>query len=355
MKRLLLYLFFFFALGAIGWWLIGPESFVLIRVGETAIQVQLLTAILALVVLMWILNGLVFLLDQLLGGHWLARLKSRKVAKRMRRGIILLLNGEPRKAKEQFLRAANHKQDESLYRMLAVRAAIEAGHYDRALNILNNLENIPSELEGPVRLARSRVMFLLNRLDEADDSCAEAKRLGMAEDQLGLLPLQIAEKRQNWQDYDRRSQKLRRYAELAPALQELDRRVYLGRLSDRKLSLDELQQIRRVLPPEVRHDALIVEATSAALVRLGNSDEAEKILRELLHGNWQPELLNDYVCIPGVDREKQINQLQKWRHRHGDSAELLAALEKISEESGDWQSAQEFNRARQGMQTAPSE
>ena len=346
MKRLLLFIVFFFALGALGYWYAGTQSFVMFRVGEWVVQVQLLTGLFMLVVFLWLLNGLMFFVDQVLGGRLFARLRKSRAANRQRKGILELISGRPKNAKEHFLRAANIDQDANLDRLLACRSAIEAGQFDRALNILNNMPAYESELDGPVRLLRARVMFHLNRLEDAQEYCAEARRVGIKEAQLGTLPLLIAEKRRDWKAYDQIAPGLRGLSELGSSIESLDHRVFMSRLSDRRLDAQALDRIRLVMPPGLREDALIVEDLVAALVRVGESEEAEKMLRESLHARWQPELLKDYVSIPDVDRERQATQLEKWRHRNGDSPELLQALEQISEESGNWQAAQDYGRER---------
>lgn len=352
MKRLLLFVLFFFALGALGYWYAGTDSFVMLRIGEWVIQVQLLTGLLALIVFLWLLNALLFFVDQVLGGRLFARLRKTRAARRQRKGILELISGRPKRAKEEFLKAANIDSDANLDRLLACRSAIEAGQYDRALNILNNLPAHEAELDGPVRILRARVMFHLNRLDEAEEYCAEARRVGIRESQLGSLPLLIAEKRRDWKTYDRVAPGLRSLGELAAVIADIDLRVFMGRLSDRRLTAEELERIRLVMPPALRENPLVVEDLVAALVRVGEAGEAEKMLRESLHARWQPELLKDYIAIPAEDRERQLTQLEKWRHRHGDSPEILAALEQLNDESGNWQAAQDYSRERQNIEVS---
>ena len=156
--------------------------------------------------------------------------------------------------------------------------------------------------------------------------------------------MRIAAARKDWDEYQRLAHLLWREKPARPALIEYERRVQLERMLSGDLNADSLQAMLDNQSPELRADDAMVEAHFHALVRLDRGEDAEKLLRDLLHRNWRPELLADYIRIPGIERETQITQLQKWRHRHGDSAPLLKALEQLTEDAGDWQQAQEIRR-----------
>ena len=111
------------------------------------------------------------------------------------------------------------------------------------------------------------------------------------------------------------------------------------------MTREEYDEVLHTIPADIKNTAEVVEIRTQFLIRVGANKEAEKLLREFLHKEWRPDLLRDYISIDEVDKDKQLTQLKKWHHRHGDTPEILAALEELSEETGDWRSAQDYGRA----------
>lgn len=345
MGKLLIFLLLFAVLGSLAWWYVGTGSFVLIRLGDWTLQFQVLTGLALLFVFIWTINLIGYLVSETLGGRWAARSRARRSANRSRKGLLLLFSGKTKDAKDQFLKAANLKQEPVINGLLAAHSAIESEQYDRALNILNNLKTEHSTADSALMHTKAKVLVHLNRLDEAESLCKDIKAIKSKDARTDLLLLKIAEKRKDWPAFQSLLPKLRNADGISLRVKELERRSGLARLRKPSMSRPEYDEVVATIPAEIKNTAEVVEIRTHYLIRCGASKEAEKLLREFLHKEWRPDLLRDYVGIPAVDAEKQLTQLEKWRHRHGDSPELLAVLEELSDETGDWRAAQEYNRA----------
>ncbi len=342
--KLLIFLVLFAVLGSLAWWYVGTESYILIRLGDWTLQLQVLTAIVLLVLSIWLVNFLVYLFSETLGGRWAARSRSRRASNRMRKGVMQLFAGRAKEAKEHFLKAANLKQEPVINGLLAAHSALESEQYDRALNILGNMQTEDAEADAAIMHSKAKALLQLNRLDEAQSLCGDIKKIRPKDNKTDLLLLQIAEAKKDWPAFQKLLPKLRNAEGVRNRVRELECRAARHRLQEPNMTREQYDEVVKTIPVDIKNTAEIVQIKMHHLVRLGASDEAEKLMREFLHKEWRPDLLRDYVSIPGSDRDKQLTQLRKWHHRHGDSPELLRVLEELSDEAGDWRAAQEYSR-----------
>ena len=345
MAKLVIFLVLFFLLGSLAWWYIGTDSYVLIRLGEWTIQLQVLTALVFVVILLWALNLGAYVFSETLGGRWAARSRLRKSANRSRKGLLLLFAGKAKDAKEQFLKAANLKQEPIANALLAAHSAVESEQYDRALNILNNTQTEDAAADAALMHSKAKVLLHLGRLEDAEALCLDIKALKSKDPRTDLILLSIAEKRKDWESFERLLPKLRSTEGIRQRVSELERKAGLIRLRKPRMTREEYDEVIKTIPADIKNTAEVVEIRVHFLIRCGAVKEAEKLLREFMHKEWRPDLLRDYVSIPDVDKEKQLMHLEKWRNRHGDSPELLAVLEELSDETGDWRAAQDYGRA----------
>ena len=345
MGKLLIFLALFAVLGSLAWWYIGADSYILIRLGEWTIQLQVLTGIVLLVVSLWLLNLIAYFASETLGGRWAARSRARRGSDRLRKGVMFLFAGKSKQAKEQFLKAANLKQEPAINALLAAHSAIESEQYDRALNILNNLQTEGVDADAALMHTKAKVLVQLGKLEQAESLCRDIKSIQPKDSKTDLLLLQIAAKNQDWKGFQQLLPKLRNAEGVKMRVSELEHSVALRRLQEPNMSRPEYDEVVSTIPADIKNTAEVVQMRMHYLVRLGASGEAEKLMREFLHKEWRADLLRDYVSIPDADNEKQLTQLKKWHHRHGDSPELLTVLEELSDETGDWRSAQEYSRA----------
>lgn len=344
MGKLLIFLALFAVLGSLAWWYVGADSYILIRLGDWTIQLQVLTGMVLLVVAIWAFNFIAYVVSETIGGRWAARSRARRSSTRVRKGVLQLFAGKTKDAKEQFLKAANLKQEPVITGLLAAHSAIESEQYDRALNILNNLPTDGVEADAAVMHSKAKVLIHLNRLTEAERLCRDMKFLNPKDRKTDLLLLQIAETQKDWASFQQLLPKLRSSEGVKIRVAELERRAALQRLQEPNMDRAQYDEVVESIPADIKNTSEVVQIRMHYLVRLGASDEAEKLMREFLHKEWRADLLRDYVSIPESDKDKQLTQLKKWQHRHGDSPELLTVLEELSDETGDWRAAQDYSR-----------
>ena len=345
MGKLILFIVLFAVLGSLAWWYIGTDSYILIRLGDWAIQLQVLTGMILFFVLLWAINFSAVFISGTLGGRWAAQSRARKSTNRSRKGVMLLFSGKSKEAKQQFLKAANLREAPVINGLLAAHSAVESEQYDRALNILNNIATEDDSADLALMYSKAKVLLKLGRLEESKAICADIKAIKPKEARTNLILLKVAEAQQDWPSFQTLLPKLRNTDGVKQRVKEIERRAGLARLRKPQMTREEYDEVLHTIPADIKNTAEVVEIRTQFLIRVGANKEAEKLLREFLHKEWRPDLLRDYISIDEVDKDKQLTQLKKWHHRHGDTPEILAALEELSEETGDWRSAQDYGRA----------
>ena len=344
MGKLILFIVLFAVLGSLAWWYIGTDSYILIRLGEWAVQLQVLTGIVLFFLLLWAINFSAVFISGTLGGRWAAQSRVRKSTNRSRKGIMLLFSGKSKEAKQQFLKAANLREAPVINGLLAAHSAVEAEQYDRALNILNNIVTEDDAADLAMMHTKAKVLLKLGRLEETKAICADIKAIKPKEARTDLVLLKVAEAQQDWASFQALLPKLRNADGVKQRVKEIEGRAGLVRLRKPQMTREEYDDVIHTIPADVKNTAEVVETRVYFLIRTGAGKEAEKLLRDFLHKEWRSDLLRDYISIPDIDKDKQLTQLKKWHHRHGDTPEILSALEELSEETGDWRSAQDYSR-----------
>lgn len=104
----------------------------------------------------------------------------------------------------------------------------------------------------------------------------------------------------------------------------------------------ELARIWKRLPEAIRFEESVLVSYAEQLIRLGDSGEAETLLKKMLNRNWSSELLNIYGRVKGRDLAEQLVTAENWLKQRPNNAELLLALGRISLRNENWQKAQEY-------------
>lgn len=105
---------------------------------------------------------------------------------------------------------------------------------------------------------------------------------------------------------------------------------------------DKLESSWKSLTAEARAQAPALAAYAARLQASNRGELAERTLRTALEGNWNPALIASYGGVDGASAEQQLNQLQSWIDKHGESAELLSAAGQVSVRQELWGKAHSY-------------
>ncbi len=105
---------------------------------------------------------------------------------------------------------------------------------------------------------------------------------------------------------------------------------------------NQLENRWKSLSANARSQPKLLAQYAEGLAGAGHGDAAERVLRTALDQNWEPSLLASYGSLKGANTDQQLNQLQAWVEKHGESAELLSAAGQASVQQELWGKAHSY-------------
>ncbi len=96
------------------------------------------------------------------------------------------------------------------------------------------------------------------------------------------------------------------------------------------------------LPRRLRGEADLVRAYGKALIRAGKTVEAEAVLRDALHAQWDEELVALYGLAIGNDPKRQLARVEDWLSEHSESAGLLLTAGRLCMVAKLWGKARSY-------------
>jgi len=313
-------------------------GYVLVSMGQWAIETSFAVAILFLLALFGLLYLLLRLLLRII--HAPRRIStathsrnSRKSQQYLTQGMEELAGGRWKAAEHSLLKGSRVSKDPTLYYLGAAQAARHLGAPDRSDKYLQKLEAVP---EGDLFLAKlARAEFLLE-----DGQAAAAKDI--------LLPLLdeqpnhpralelLARAYQQLADW-------RKVQELLPALDKsgmfdkagfnrLQYQVYSALLRDAAQagSLEELHAIWQKTPKALRAEEPLLIEYSGHLRDNNAADEAEGLLRQALEQRWSDQLVLGYGALGRGNITAQLETAEGWLKQQPDNPYLLFSCGRLA-------------------------
>lgn len=315
-------------LGALAWWGLGTDSYLLVRVGDWAFQVTLWTALAALVLLWVLLAALRFVGTGFGFFSWQRRRRQALERKHLSDAFRTWFEGDWKRAAKGFLKAAERRSDPAPFLLCAASAAGWAGDTERALRILGNLEQRFPDTAAACAVVRTR---LLNDAGRTEEGLTELKRLrerGVRTPEVELLEAELASAGDDMERLGRALKSLGRQPGRRATMAHLERHYYLRLLGQEGMETKALQQLMEDMPATALADDEIVRRV---VERLGDLpvDAAVATLGKLIERHWHPQLVRAFGDIETSQTRKQLKRAERWLDKHL-SAELLETLQKLA-------------------------
>jgi len=357
MKALLVGVLALLASVAIALFALPDPGYVLIGYGNVSVETSLVVFLVVLLV--------AYLALRTLAGVWHVPVRLRqwsgqrqlqKLSQRYDAAVIELVSGKLERAERQLGRLADDRRAPLAACLSAAHAASRLGadgRRDRYLEVA--LKRFPGA-EAAIFLVRAELQLARAQFDQAQTTLAHLDTLMPNSRDMLRLQMQLCLGQQDWV-------KLR---ELLPALrrsevldhdkwQRLAVQVYQERIRELTAArdIDTLKDGWSQLPPPVRQDHALLAVYIEQLVRLGEYDQAENLLREQLAHYWDERLVYLYGELEGCDSTAQQKIAEKWLAQHDKDAVLLLSLGKISLRNRLWGKARSYLEASTGLQPTP--
>ena len=329
MRSLLIYLIIALILSLVAYLGIGSDAYVLIRAGETALQMTIWIAIIlaALILILFklcwvVINGAFF------GGWrkaWLQHRQERLTAA----AIKTYTDQNWPKAYKQLVKLANSHEDPQPYVMMAAQAAVASGNVERGRDTyLQALDQFPQN-SFQVRLRLAYLELSIGNRDRAEQLCKQLLLEQKRDPDTKLLQILIAEDRGDWQQMQELLAVARTHKVLAARLPTIEHRFLRAYLTEGPTA-PELIKLATLMADSRRVPAELAISLAQQLAMKGQADRAEQFMRKRIVTVWDSDLVAAYANIEGKSAKAQLKVAESWLVDHSDDKALLQCLHKLS-------------------------
>lgn len=272
--------------------------------------------------------------------------KSRKSALL---GLINLSQGQWKKAERLLMRSIKDSDMPLLNYLSAAKAAQKQDAPDRRDHYLALAHKSMPEADFSVKLTQAELQFAYSQNEQALATLVNLHNLQPKHSHVMVLLSQLYERLNSWQDLKSLLPQLRKHHVFAEKkLSEIEVKTYVALFSNEKSTAQDLQQLWKDMPRELKKNASLVEIYCNKLISLGEHNEAETILRNVLRKEWHPQLIKLYGLVKSSQPEKQLAFAESLSKDHGNHPLLLLTLGRLCMYNDLWGKARAYLEASIG-------
>jgi len=266
-------------------------------------------------------------------GKWRKGKKEVSAQQHTMRGFAGLIEGNWSHAEGQLLSKLDHNKASLMNYLGAAYAAQQQGQLARRNQHLDTALKMHPRQELAIKLTRARMQM-------------QAGEWGDARDQLEYLrlsaPKNVAAARMLADTY-REVGDWPALVKLMPSLGKLKAFPEEELKQREKLALEQhiespallqgdgskVDETFKALPRKKKKDATAVASYARQLIRGGEGQRAETVLRRALNREWNPELVRLYGVTETKHVHDQIKLLESWGKKHVDDPDLMFAMARL--------------------------
>ena len=227
--------------------------------------------------------------------------------------------------------------------LIAARAAHRLGHRQRRDDWVRRLGQVEP---GQAASVLAEAEFALDdRQPQRALAAVERLRVASVDPRLALTTA-IA----TWRQFGRWEQVLEvvrtqkgKSSRLEPIeIDALRLQAYEGLLAPHKEDAAGILECWRALRNDERKRRDLTVPTVLALLRVGEAEEARKILTPILDREYDDTLVECYGAMESIPGRTRLEQLERWRNRYGDRPRLLEMLGRVCASERLWGKAETY-------------
>ncbi|MBC6428264.1 MAG: hypothetical protein GDA55_03415 [Cellvibrionales bacterium] len=330
MRRMLVFLAMALLLALVAYFGFGADSYLLVRTGETALQMSLWVGALLGGLLLGLLGGVWAVVQGVFLGGWRRGWRRRRLERLHAAALAGYADGDWARAHKLLERLAAAQVDSLPALLLAADAAWRAGKVPVARDIYRRaLAAFPAKAHG-IRLRLAHLERAAGELRRAADLCRQLLAERSSDPAVRLLEIYLAEERGDWPALVRLLGAARRQRVLAGHLPAIERRLLRLCLVERPAAplLAALADLAGGSKGPLPSDLCIALAQQLALK--GKPDKAERLLRTRIECEWDGELVAAFAQLEGKSAKGQLRTAEGWLAAHPDDRGLLQALHSLA-------------------------
>lgn len=356
MRKLFLALLLLLASVAAALWFRGQDGFLILRIGELAIQTSLFVAVGAVVAAWIALTLAIGLLRRLwraprgVRRAWRER-RSQRALRRLNSGLLQLAEGRYKEAERTLAPAAQDSDLPLFHYLLAAIAAQREGDWDLRDRYLAEADQADGRARLAVGLLQAQLQVEAEQWEQALATLAWARERAPGNRRALALFARCLQAVRDHQRLGELLPELRRQRALPDAeLNNLEQEQFEGRLRSfgPDVGADEVTQVWDELPRVRQRDPALRAAYARALMRADCHATAEQLLRGWLRESWDERLVAAYGELAVDPPERAFEQIEGWLNQHPEDPALLFAAARQAARCELW------GRARSYLEAAAS-
>lgn len=343
MRRLLVYLIFALGLAVAVYLGMGADAYVLVRTGDTAMQMTIWLAVIFATAFLFALYVLWSLFSGVVLGGWRRAWLRHRMDRLMATAVRSYTDQNWTKAYKLLVKLANSHEDPQPYVIMAAEAAVASGDVERGRETYTKaMQQFPdNRFQLTLRLAYLELG--IGNHEQADRLCQQLISEKKRDPDARLLQILVAEDRGDLERMHDLLVAARSHKVLTARLPTIERR-YLRACLAGNTTVPQLVKLSELVGTSLSIPAELSIDLARQLAMKGSADRAEQFLRKRIDGGWDKDLVSAYADIEGRSGKAQIKAAESWLKQHGEDRVLLESLVKLSTRSGDQRRAEQYEQ-----------
>ena len=334
---------------------IEDRGYVLINIWGYTIESSLVTWLVVLVLTFFTLHYTLRLLTQFFNvphdmKQWREQRRQNHANQSLLDGLVKLSEGNWRIAEKEVLKHISESRVPMLNYLAAARAAHELNEYDRRDRYLKLAGQNAKVSDVGVKLTQAELQMNQHQQEQA---LATLRTLQQADPQhrtVIKILAQLYRELGEWTNFLKLIPSLRKQKIYkADDLNKFERDAYIHLLTNRSIdTYSDLSDIWYRMPQNLKNQSGILTIYIKQLLKLGQSDIAEPLIRNALKQEWNEDLIRLYGVIDGADAKSQLAHAEGWLKSEEHNSFLLLTLGRLSLRNNLWGKARSYLEASIG-------
>ncbi len=323
---------------------VSKPGYFLFSYGNVSVEMPLVD----FVVLSLLTLGLLYVVIRAVLFVWrsprgLKRLQGRLSLARARRsflqGLIDMAEGRWGKAEKLLVKSARHSDAPVLNYLAAAQVAQRQRATDRRDEYLRLASVSDPKARMAVGLAQADLQMRQGQYEEAMATLRHLREVDPKHPQVAKLLARTFHRLKDWDQLAELLPKLESNSAVEPeelAKMRLDvLQAEIDKARERR-ALGDIQRVWKSLTKSEREDPRLIRRYALALNDMGESAQAESLLRATLSQRWDDDLALAYGALHFTNPHEALRLVDAWLREKPRSAELLCSAGRISAQAGLW-------------------
>lgn len=293
-------------------------------------------------------------------GKLLSSRRHRRSQRQTSRGMIAYVEGNWSRAQKLLSAGAEDTDVPLINYLMAARASHALGDQQQVRRYLGRAERSTSGASIAVDLTQAELYLQSGKLEECLATLTRARSSAQKNPTVLKLLKDVYIGLRDWEQLQALLPELAKNKLIDDDERaRLALRCAMGQLENLRERMRgeqlcaQLKQWWQQLPKELSRHSAVVASYARELLRCGEQQAAERVLRAQLRLDWHRELVELYGLVEGGDNRKQLLLAESWLKERNNDSTLLLTLGRICLRDQLWGKAREYFEGSYRLERSP--